>query len=238
MNTLYSIWIAFLFGITFFCILPLYYVFLQNEKWHHLAHKLTKFWAWVIMTFARIKVETEWKSKPYETQPCVYVANHFSYFDIPILAYTVPGHYKFMGKQSLGEIPLFGYMFRNLYISVKRESKRESYKAMQKGLETLEKKIGLVLFPEGGIREIAPVLSRFKDGAFRMAIEKQVPIIPITIPHNHIFMPDGTFIVKPTKLKVIFHEAIDTKGLTEEDVKSLKDKVREIIHDELKKANC
>lgn len=234
MKRIYSIWIFFLFASTFFILFPIYYVFLQNEKWHRPAHELTKFWARVIVYGAGIQVERVFEAPLDKGIPYIYAPNHFSYFDIPLMAFSTPGFYRFMGKKSLGEIPVFGYMFRRLYITVNRESKIDSYRALHRGLEELKKNIGLVVFPEGGIRDTAPKLARFKDGAFRMALITGVPLVPVTIPFNWIFLPDGQWVVRPGKLKIIFHQPIETKHLTEKDMEDLKKQTFDIISNQLK----
>jgi 1-acyl-sn-glycerol-3-phosphate acyltransferase len=189
-----------------------------------------------MMALACIKVEIEFESPLEPNKAYIYTPNHFSYFDITIMAFATPGFYKFIGKKSLGEIPVFGYMFRNLYITIDRESKINSYKALQKGLETLDEGIGLVIFPEGGILSKGPELSRFKDGPFRMGIEKQIPIVPVTIPFNWIFLPDAEKVrAHYRKLKIIFHKPIETSSYNINSLDELKEKTFNIISDRIKK---
>jgi 1-acyl-sn-glycerol-3-phosphate acyltransferase len=78
-------------------------------------------------------------------------------------------------------------------------------------------------------------MGEFKDGAFRAAIEKQIPIVPVTIPYNWIILPADQFLLRWHPLKVIFHEPIETTGLTLQDVDALKEKVFRIIDEELKR---
>ena len=80
-----------------------------------------------------------------------------------------------------------------------------------------------------------PEMVRFKDGAFRLAIEKQIPVVPVTIPNNWIILPPDEFLVRLGKVKVIFHEPIETKGMTLADTDPLKHRVFNIIKDELSK---
>jgi 1-acyl-sn-glycerol-3-phosphate acyltransferase len=80
-----------------------------------------------------------------------------------------------------------------------------------------------------------PVIARFKDGAFRVAIEKQIPIVPVTIPYNWIILPPYEFLVWRGMIKVIFHEPIETTGLTLADADALRDKTYAIMNQELNK---
>ena len=78
----------------------------------------------------------------------------------------------------------------------------------------------------------------FKDGAFRVAIEKQVPIIPVTIPYNWLILPDdGSYTPHRHLMKVIIHEPIETKGMTLDNLDELKSKTYTIIHEELLRQN-
>ncbi len=107
---------------------------------------------------------------------------------------------------------------------------------MLQSFEAIDQGKSLVIFPEGGIiTKKDPVMGRFKDGAFRTAIEKQIPIVPVTIPYNWIILPPYEFLVWRGRIKVVFHEAIDTTGLTLKDVDTLREKVFTVINEELKK---
>ncbi|QNL21133.1 1-acyl-sn-glycerol-3-phosphate acyltransferase [Hyphobacterium sp. CCMP332] len=235
MKKLYTIWMIIIFVITFFMLFPFYYVFLQNKKWHRLAHNLTKIWAWVIMKCGLISIEAVFEAKIEPKKKYIYTPNHFSYFDIPLISYLTPGYYKFIGKKSLGEIPVFGYMFRNLYITVNRESKTNAYKTLLRAVDTLNQGIGLVVYPEGGILSPGPELAAFKDGPFRMAVESNTEIIPVTIPFNWIFLPDNTWIINRRKLKIIYHRPLKPGANSQEEVERLKKECFKIISDRLKK---
>jgi 1-acyl-sn-glycerol-3-phosphate acyltransferase len=105
---------------------------------------------------------------------------------------------------------------------------------MKRSLEAINEGKSLVIFPEGGMAEKDPVLSKFKDGAFRIAIEKQIAIVPVTIPYNWIILPPDQFLLRWHKLKVIFHEPLETTGMTLADIDLLKHRLFTIIDQELK----
>jgi len=92
------------------------------------------------------------------------------------------------------------------------------------------------MFPEGGIlSNKIPEMTRFKEGAFRAAITKQIPLVPVTLPDNWIILPDRKIpLITRGKMRMIYHSPIPTQGLTMEDIPSLKDKVYSIISNELK----
>ena len=140
----------------------------------------------------------------------------------------------FVGKNDMENIPLFGYMYRKLHITVDRSKLRSKYDTYLKSREALDAGKSLVIYPEGGIfTKKPPEMVRFKDGAFRLAIEKQIPIVPVSIPNNWIILPGDEFLVRLGKVKVIFHEPIETRQLTLADTDQLKKQVFSIIDNEL-----
>lgn len=184
--------------------------------------------------------KVEWHYKPEKNKPVVYAVNHTSYLDIPSLCLTIPYYFVFVGKSSLSKVPLFGYMFRKLYISVDRNSKVSKYKTIKDASAHIAKKRSVAIFPEGTIpNQDNPKMISFKDGPFRIAIENQVPLVPVTIPYNWYILGDKgkETIVNWHIMKMVFHKPIDTKGLTLDDIDSLKIKTYQIIKKELEKHN-
>jgi 1-acyl-sn-glycerol-3-phosphate acyltransferase len=125
-------------------------------------------------------------------------------------------------------------MYGKLHITVDRSKLKSRYTSLKKSLEAIDEGKSLVIFPEGGINtQKDPVMSRFKDGAFRIAIEKQIAIVPVTIPYNWIILPPDQFLLRWHPLKVVVHEPIETTDLTVNDIDSLKQRLFTIIDEEL-----
>jgi len=115
---------------------------------------------------------------------------------------------------------------------------KSRYTTLIRSMEAIDEGKSLVVYPEGGIMsKNPPQLSDFKDGAFRTAIEKQIPIVPVTIPYNWIILPDNEFLLRWHKVKVIFHEPIITKGMGTKEIGKLKERLRKILSEELKRHN-
>lgn len=126
----------------------------------------------------RIEAPIDW-SKPYVICP-----NHSSNLDITALTLVCPEDFSFMGKKELLTNPVTGIYFRTIDIPVDRKSKISGYKAFKRAAEYLEKGRSVVIFPEGGISDdYPPTISEFKNGPFRLAVEKGVSILPVVI-HN------------------------------------------------------
>lgn len=234
---LYSIWCYIWFLGLFLLLFPFFYIFLQKEKWHPRAHYLNRLWGHLFFPMCFMPVSIEHRAKIDKHKPYVFCANHTSVFDIAVMGVVIENFYAFVGKRELARIPLFGYMFTKLHITVDRSSRVSSYRTMQTALDTLAKGRSIMIFPEGGIvTEHPPQMTAFKDGPFRMAIEKQVPVVPITLPYNWYILPDdGKLLFRWHPIKAIVHEPVSTTGMTMEDLPRLKKITFDIIDRELRK---
>jgi len=221
--------------VAFFSLLPFLLVpifFPSQYKWVGIINRI---WAkWLFIGIGK-PYTVELRAPLNPKRQYVFTPNHFSYIDIPTMGLN-PINAIFVGKSSMSKVPLFGYMYSRLHITVDRSNLKSRYSSLVQSLEAIDKGKSLVIFPEGGIiTKKDPVMARFKDGAFRTAIQKQIPVVPVTIPYNWIILPPYEFLVWRGKIKVIFHEPIETTGLTLEDVVALRDKVYNIMNEELKK---
>lgn len=235
LRSLYSVWVYVWFTSVFLILFPFFVLFVQRESWKPAGQFLNKIWAYIVFGFCFLPTEIVYRYRPSARKSYVYCANHSSYMDIPTLCFALPGYFMFIGKASLAKVPLFGYTFKNLHIPVNRSNAKSKVESIQKSLEAIEKGRSVAYFPEGTIPKVKqPAMIPFKDGAFRVAIEKQVPIVPITIPYNWLILPDdGKFTPHWNLMKAIIHEPIETKGMTLDNLEILKQKTYEIIHTEL-----
>jgi len=224
-----------LFSIVFILIYPLFLVpifFPKKFKWVGYINRL---WGRILFPIVFMPHSVEYRGKVDRRQQYIFCPNHFSYLDIATMGGLNSHPTIFVGKNDMQKIPLFGFMYRKLHIVVDRTKLKSRVATIKKSLEAIDEGKSLVIFPEGGIiTEKDPVMHRFKDGAFRVAIEKQIPVVPVTIPFNWIILPPSQFLLHRHVMKLIFHEPIDTKGLTLDDVSPLREKVFRIIDDELK----
>ena len=181
-----------------------------------------------------IPVRVQWEFKHDKKQQYILCANHFSYLDIPALG-LFPMPFKFVGKSQLSSIPLFGYMYNKIHVTVNRSSYRSRANSLSKARYELGRGFNMGFFPEGGIRlKEYPVMMNFQDGAFRLAAESGTPIIPITFLDNyHILADDELFDMRWRKCRIIYHSPIYPKGSTDEHMKQLKDEVFRVIQSTL-----
>lgn len=230
----YSTYGLIVFAGVFLLLLPLFLLLMLKRSWHPYALLLNQFWARAFLMLMFIPAKVEWRTRLKKKQPCVFVANHFSLLDIVVMGY-MPKPFVFVGKAVLAKIPLFGYMFRKLHITVDRENYRSRYNALLESYRAVEEGKSVVMFPEGGIRsETPPKMASFKNGPFKLAIEKQIPIVPVTLPFNWKILPDdGKLLMRPKRPKVIMHEPIMTAGMHCEDIDFLKEQTFQVLDKEL-----
>ena len=126
---------------------------------------------------------------------------------------------------------------RTFYWRVNRSNYRSRGKTLEKARQELSKGFSMGFFPEGGIKsKDFPNMVPFKDGAFILSIESQVPIVPVTMTTNYkILSDDAIFDIRRNKCQLIYHQPIFPKGQTESDMKELKEQVFRVIQDELSK---
>ncbi len=136
-----------------------------------------------------------------------------------------------MGKAELRKVPFFRRFFDKMNISVDRKSRMDSHRAFLRAASDIEKGISITLFPEGTIHHNGPRIGRFKNGPFRLAIQAQVPVVPITFLDNWVLLPDDFLkrVGHPGKSHVIIHDPIPTVGMTENDMEALKAKVYQVM---------
>ncbi len=238
LRRIYSTYSLSLFALIFFLMLPLFYVLIRTNKRHPLVFSLHRIWAYLFYWLSFMPIKRIISPKVDFKKQYIYCSNHFSYLDIPALGINNIRPV-FVGKSSLGKVPFFGYMYRNIHITLDRQKLKSRYDALQKCAEELDSGQNLVIFPEGGISsKNPPEMAHFKDGAFRLAIEKQIPIVPVTIPYNWIILPDdGRLLLHRHKNQIVIHDPIETKGMTMGDEKALKSMVFQVIDTELKRRN-
>lgn len=232
---IYTGYTVLLFSVLFLVFFWLFLIPIFFPRKHKLVGIFNRWWAWILFSAIGMPWSIEQRGKIYPDRQYIFCPNHFSYADIPVMGLNKHNTI-FVGKNDMVNIPLFGYMYRKLHITVDRESLNSRVNTFKRSLRAIDEGKSLVIYPEGGILSPhVPLMGAFKDGAFRAAIEKQIPIVPVTLPFNWIILPPEEFILRWRMVKIIFHEPIETKGMTLSDVESLKAHAYTIINEELTK---
>lgn len=238
LRKIYTIYAFLAFCISFLLLFPLLLICIWIPGCQKYGRKINRLWAKFFFVIIFKPVHIEGAKMVEKGKPYIFVANHFSYLDIATMGF-VPGDVIFIGKASLRKIPLFGYYFRKLHIAVNRESPRSRGEVLLRAKRAIEMGSSIVIFPEGRITSTnPPILNRFKDGAFSLAIDKQIPIIPVTLSYNHLILPDEKNLLLNFKsVKIVFHPPILTDGLIAKDAGDIKLKAHQTIQSQLLKDN-
>ena len=173
--------------------------------------------------------------------PYIFVANHISMIDVMLLVSTVRKNpLVFIGKKELEKIPIYGYIYKRTMILVDRSSNESKKQVFKQTKEKLNSGISIAIFPEGTVPDLEVELAPFKHGAFTMAIEHQIPIVPMTFLDNKKRFPWsfggllGGSKGSPGKLRVKIHDPIETKGMSKDNRVKLSLDVRELMLKDLR----
>ncbi|MDC0661522.1 lysophospholipid acyltransferase family protein [Marinobacter sp. SS21] len=207
----------------------------------NLAFNLTKVWAWCLLKLAGVRLEVRGREHIQPDTRYVIVSNHQSYFDPPALVLSLGLQYRWVIKQELRKIPLFGFALeasRNLFID--RSQGHEALRSIQQGVARLPPGTGVLFFPEG-TRSIDGRMLPFKVGGFLVAREGGLPILPITINHSRARLPKGRPVFTPGPIEIIIHPPIepataDQQGHSVESLDQMVERVRRIIAADFKGA--
>ena len=232
-HRLYTTWATFWFVLPFLVTYPVQWV-LNRRGQRRPLHTINRVWAKVSIFMWGVPVEIVREAAGPVPQPCIYLSNHGSYIDIMLMFKTIPGFLNMMGKDSLAKTPLWGPLFAGTYIVVNRGSAVGRGRAFAQARQELLQGRSLAVFPEGTIGDKpGEELSPFLDGAFQLAITTGLPIVPVSMPLNHRFMPSVKGLrVRYAKLRIVFHAPIETKSLTAADIPDLKAQVAAQIADD------
>ena len=251
MKILINIWTYWCFFITFFIFLfflpiNLILIFCLGKIGKEIFVRYNYYVAHLLIFFYGMRKQISGSFPFNHNQPCVYIANHKSYLDVIIIASLVSQKIKYLGKAEVFDWPLIGLLSRNSgQIPVKREDKDSRQKAYDTMKQSIDEGFSIILFPEGGWRhsedgqhpnpygfEKEKLLNPFRNGAFRLAIEKNVPIVPVVLLNAGERFSSKTMQVIPGKIDVFIFDLIHTKHT--DDPLDINQVCYDMIYDKLK----
>jgi len=199
-----------------------------------MAFMLMKVHGFLLLLFAGAWLKVKGANNIPGKGAYIICPNHSSYLDIFCLYTIFPNYFVFTGKKEIEKWPLFHiYYTSGMNILVDRDNRVGSIKALKRISQEIDKQNPLVIFPEGTISKEAPKLTSFKSGAFAIAIQKQVPIIPVTFITNWKLLSRSGFWKGPAGpgiAEVVIHKPIITIGLKKDDTNKIKEEVMAIIN--------
>ena len=237
-RALWKLWFVLNFLITLVLLYPVFLVLLSYEGWFGAAFRLMRGWSgWLCYGAGIFPSVTYTIKKNKIPRPCIFVCNHSSYLDIVLSYVVIPQYFIFVGKQELDKAPLFRIFFRRMNILVNRKSNVDSHRAFIESGRRLDKGQSVFIFPEATISSGGNLIP-FKNGAFKLAIDKQVPIVPIVFFDNWKHLQNGGFLTangRPGIVRAQMLHAVDTQGMTNADLLPLREKIKQIIQEALEK---
>lgn len=208
-----------------------------TDRSHKLYFILTKVFSAPVLAIAGIKVKITGKENVIPGTPYVFVSNHLSLFDIPVLQRYVPNDFSFVFKKEIAKVPLFGWQMQaGPHIIIDRQNPAKAMKSIEKAKKMLKKrKVSVLLFPEGTRSKTGEMLP-FKRGAFHLATQVGFPIIPVTISGTKNLFQKKPFKINGGKVNLDFGRPIPSNNInSRQEELELMQKVRDIIEGKYKK---
>jgi len=230
----YSIVVILAFSMLFY---PFYYFASRKPAGYKLLNQMRKLNSFLVSTCIGVFYVFEYEVPLVKEQTYIYCSNHSSNFDIMIMCLLAKGRFHFMGKEELLNNPVLKIFFKTIDVPVNRDSKISAFRAFKKAGDNLENGMSLIIFPEGRINEdqYPPEMLPFKNGPFRLAIEKNIPIIPVSLTNVWKKMWDdgAKHGSAPGFCHIYVHQPIFTGDLKIDDADLLKDRIFDLINSKL-----
>lgn len=234
---LYRIWFYILVAVPILIMFPILFVSILKESWYPYFFKIARIWAKIILIGMGFRYKIESEQTPINNKSYMFIANHTSMADIMLMLVSIKNPFVFVGKKELAKIPLFGFFYKRTCILVDRSSEKSRKAVFLRAQKRLKSGVSICIFPEGGVPEEHILLDDFKDGAFRLAINHQIPIVPITFADNKKRFSYTFFSGGPGNMRVKIHAFLNTEGLTIQDTKNLNVQAHAIILKQLQTFN-
>lgn len=226
-------WVA----IPILIMFPFLLITSANDTLYPYFFKLARIWAKTILIAMGFKIVLQKETQIEYGKSYMFVSNHTSMADIMVMLAVEKNPFVFVGKKELSKIPIFGFFYKRTCILVDRSSPKSRKEVFDRAQKRLNSGLSICIFPEGGVPKADVFLDKFKNGAFRLAIEHQIPIVPLTFADNKKRFPYGLFDGgTPGKMRVTIHQPISTKEKNlKEDRDTIKDQTRNVILQQLEK---
>ncbi|MFI8377848.1 lysophospholipid acyltransferase family protein [Leeuwenhoekiella sp. NPDC079379] len=231
---LWRIWFYILLVVPIIVLFPFLVISVAKDTWYPYFFRMAQFWARFILFGMGFWPQIKRLEKTKRGKSYMFVANHTSMADIMLMLHVARNPFVFVGKKELARFPLFGYFYKQTCILVDRGDAKSRMAVFESAQRRLKQGLSICIFPEGGVPDdLSVVLDTFKDGAFRLAIDHQVPIVPMVFYDNKKRFSYDFFTGTPGKMRVKILPFIETKGKEAKDRRELRDQTYRAIHKEL-----
>jgi 1-acyl-sn-glycerol-3-phosphate acyltransferase len=201
------------------------------ERRGYFAHGCARLWSWLILATTGVRVRVTGLERLAPGRTYVFVSNHQSIYDIPVIFASLPYQLRIIAKQSLGRFPFLGWhLSRTGHLLVDRQ-KIDPRGVFEWASALPGKGVSLIVFPEG-TRSPDGLVGRFKGGSLYPAVQAGLPIVPLSVVGSRHVMRKGRLMTCPGDVELVIHEPIETPAVAEPDpraVRGLATRVRAVI---------
>lgn len=222
--TIYSLLIFIILMLIFglFILIPV----LISDRAGVISFFFIRLWAKIWCFLSGFRLEIHGKEFIDLKQTYIYIFNHRSFFDAPIIPYSIPQQIRALGKKELSKIPVFGLVIGRLAVWVDRKSPLSRKESIKKLVKILDKGISIVVAPEGTRNDSSEILLPFRDGVFKLSIETKTPILPMAIIGAEKIHRRGSLLLSPGKVRIYFSQPIYPPKDTELALENFKSKCK------------
>ena len=231
LQLLYRIWFYLLVSIPIVILFPVLLLFTSSERFYPQFFWIARnIWANIILYGMFFRPSVKRHERLEKGKSYMLVGNHTSMMDIMMMLKVSKNPFVFVGKQELGKIPIFGFFYKRVCILVDRSSAHSRTLVYKRAQRRLNQGLSICIFPEGGVPEDSSIiLDSFKDGAFKLALAHQIPVVPITFVDNKKRFSYDFFSGSPGKMRAVVSPFIQTKGMDVKQIESLREDTRSQI---------
>ncbi len=234
LRLLWRIWFYVLFAVTIILMFPFLLVLTSDEKYYPVFWKFVRVLSKILIYGTGFRIDKSMVQEIDRNKSYMFCPNHTSLLDPFVLAAMSKNPIVFVGKKELVKIPIFGFFYKKTVIMVDRSSAKSKKRVYQMAKKRLQNGTSMGIFPEGLVPSEDVILSPFKKGAFNLAIEFQIPIVPTTYYDGKRLFSWNLFKGGPGVFRVKQHAFIETKGMTlKDDMQPLLQNTFDVIHQEL-----
>lgn len=193
------------------------------------VHNVAHVWGKSILWISGIRVEISGMEHIDPRQSYIYMSNHQSNFDIPVLLSKLKVQFRWLAKAELFKIPLFGQAMRGAgYISIDRADRKSAFESLARAAQSIRNGTSVLVFPEG-TRSPTGLLLPFKKGGFVLAVDAGVPIVPVVIEGSYAIMSKKSYLIRRRPVQVWVGPPIETSGYTRKTKEDLMQHVRAVM---------
>jgi 1-acyl-sn-glycerol-3-phosphate acyltransferase len=226
----WRVWFYVAILIAILLLFPFIFITSLRPAWYRSFFMFARAWAWMVLILTGFWPRIVWHQKPDPKGQYIIAPNHTSMIDIMLTLAIFPNCFLFIGKKELAKMPLFGYFYKRTNLLVDRSSMRSRAQVFEQAADKIDEGYGLCIFPEGMVpKEENIVLGNFKNGAFKLAIDKNIPLIPVTYKDCKRRMPFSWTRGYPGILRVEVHPFLNMPNHSDQSAETLKMQCYDVI---------